>query len=251
MVIIGGGRIGTALQRRAAARGDACVVLGRDDDAGEAWDEPGPLLVCTRNDDLDAVLARTPPGRRGDLFFLQNGMLRPWLSRHGLGANGRGLLFVAVARKGDDALPGGTSPLCGRHGETVAAWLRGLDLPAVAVDPSAFAVVELEKLVWNSAFGLLCQALDVDVGAALADARCDRLLRELIDVGARGMDLAIDETAMIARLRAYAATIPRYRGAVREWPWRNGYFVRAAAEQGCALPVHSALAAQARVEAAF
>ena len=48
---------------------------------------PGPILVCTRNDDLGAIVEATPPERRKDLVFLQNGMLQPWLDAKGLGTN--------------------------------------------------------------------------------------------------------------------------------------------------------------------
>jgi hypothetical protein len=46
-----------------------------------------PLQVCTRNDDLDDVIARTSPQRRKDLVFLQNGILEPLLAKHGLEGN--------------------------------------------------------------------------------------------------------------------------------------------------------------------
>ncbi len=89
--------------------------------------ESGPIIVCTRNDDLAAVVQATPPSRRGgershthigpfqrrqgcrarlggafqlgcargcgrvgphaDLVFIQNGMLQPWLDAQELGDN--------------------------------------------------------------------------------------------------------------------------------------------------------------------
>ena len=72
----------------------------------------GPIVVCTRNDDLEGVIAATPKDRRkgvgaahlplsgvtlplllaeselgasADLVFIQNGMLQPWLDQEGLG----------------------------------------------------------------------------------------------------------------------------------------------------------------------
>lgn len=243
MDIIGGGRIGIALERRAAARGLDCRVWTRDDDVRELADSDGPILVCTRNDDLDGVVARLPRNRRPDLVLTQNGMIRPWLDRHGLSDNGRGLLFVAVARRGDDLAPGGQSPFVGRHADAVVAFFRAIDVPAAHVSASSFAEVELEKLVWNSAFGLLCDALHGSVGDTLADPRCDALLRELIAVGADALAIEPDEAAMVTRLRAYSSSIPTYRGGVKEWPWRNGYFVDAAAVMQRVLPVHAALVA--------
>jgi hypothetical protein len=46
--------------------------------------EPGPIYICTRNDDLDAIIEKTPLTRREDLVFLQNGMLSPYLEKKGL-----------------------------------------------------------------------------------------------------------------------------------------------------------------------
>lgn len=57
-IIVGGGRVGRALQD-----------LGNGDDVlvkrGESVpvDFVGPILVCTRNDDLEAVLEATPKSR--------------------------------------------------------------------------------------------------------------------------------------------------------------------------------------------
>lgn len=243
MDIIGGGRIGLALERRAAARGLDCRVWTRDDDVQELADEAGPILVCTRNDDLDGVVARLPRNRRPDLVFTQNGMIRPWLDRHGLADNGRGLIFAAVARRGDDLSPGGKSPFIGRHSDAVVAFFTAIDVPAGVVSAASFAEVELEKLVWNSAFGLLCDALHATVGETLGDPRCDVLLRELITIGADALAIEPDASAMIGRLRAYSNSIPTYRGGVKEWPWRNGFFVDAAATMQRALPVHAALVA--------
>lgn len=46
--------------------------------------EAGPIYICTRNDDLDAIIEKTPVSRREDLVFLQNGMLSPYLDKKGL-----------------------------------------------------------------------------------------------------------------------------------------------------------------------
>lgn len=57
-IIVGGGRVGRALQD-----------LGNGDDVLVKRGEPvpidfvGPILVCTRNDDLEAVLEATPKSR--------------------------------------------------------------------------------------------------------------------------------------------------------------------------------------------
>jgi hypothetical protein len=38
---------------------------------------------------------------------------------------------------------------------------------------------------------------------------------------------------------AYSRTIPSWRGAVKEWPWRNGWFVAEASRRGVPTPLHT------------
>jgi len=50
---------------------------------------------------------------------------------------------------------------------------------------------------------------------------------------------------LLERLCGYSLAIADYRGAVKEWPWRNGWFVTAAGPG--ALPVHAHWLAQAGI----
>lgn len=241
--IVGTGRVGLALAARLAATGRRGAVLSRA--AGElAASGEAPILVCTRNDDLSDVLSRVPSSRRDQLVFVQNGMLRPWLSEQGLTGCTRGLLFFAVPSRGEDAHPGpDPSPFCGPMAAEVVDALEHAGIPAREVSDADFRALELEKLVWNCAFGLLCEALDTTVGGACDDhaAETDALCRELIAAGAAALGIEVDVAGMLERLVAYSRSIAEYRGAVKEWPWRNGWF----AELGADLPVHTRLLAQA------
>ena len=64
---------------------------------------PNPVL---RNDDLQAVLDATPRERWGDLVFIQNGMLEPWLASKGLEGNTQALVYFAVAKMGEKPTDG-------------------------------------------------------------------------------------------------------------------------------------------------
>ncbi len=244
MVIVGAGRIGGALAARAAALGIPARLCER----GRGWEAlegpaGSPIVVAVRNDDLEAVLARVPEARRGDLVFVQNGMLDPWLEGHGLSGNTRGLLYFAVERRGGPIEPGAASPFVGRHAAAVVRWLGALGVPAVEVDAAAFAAAMLEKLIWNAAFGLLCQAHGATVGEV-----CERhagelgaLCEELAAVGRAALGVELATAPLCERLCAYSRSIPGYRGAVKEWRWRNGWFAEAAAAHGVATPIHARL----------
>lgn len=241
VTILGAGRVGGAL----AARSPVPVTLvtrGSSDDllAGPVGT---PLVVAVDNDSLDAALARVPPARRPDLAFVQNGVLEPWLERHGLTDSTRALLYFAVPRRGAAIEPGGTSVLTGPHADVLAAWLQAMDLPATVVPRAAFTAAMLEKLIWNCAFGLLCQRHGCTVGEVLErhDDDLVALVHEFLAVGRAALGVDLDPAPLLARLRAYTRAIPTYRGAVKDWSWRNGWFVAAARRHGIPTPVHDRL----------
>lgn len=239
--VIGAGRVGGALAARSPID---CDLVTRD--AGwEALDAAAgaPVVVAARNDDLDDVLARVPAHRRPDLVFVQNGILEPWLKRHGLEDSTRGLLYFAVARRGAPIEPGGTSLFTGPHAAALVDWLRAMRLPASEAAPDEFRAEMLEKLLWNTSFGLLCEVHDCSVGEVL-ELHIDplaALVRELAEVGRAGVGVALETESLLDRLCAYARAIPTYRGAVKDWPWRNGWFVETARAHGLATPVHDGL----------
>lgn len=245
--IIGAGRVGGALAERSREYGRPCTLYDRDRDWRPLADDEGPIVVATRNDDLETVVARVPEARRGDLVFVQNGMLRPWLARRGLESCTRGLLFFAVARRGDPISPGGRSPFWGPHAASVAGWFGEMDLAAEAVDARTFAAEELEKLMWNCVFGLLCQVHDAPVGALVQTRReeIDALVAELLALGGPALGVELQASSLSDRLCAYSASIPDYQGAVKEFEWRNGWFVDLAeAAGGGAAPRHARLLAR-------
>lgn len=62
-VIVGGGRVGRALQEMGNGHD---VLIKRGDSV--PLDFNGPIFVCTRNDDLEAVLEATPKSRWNGMF---------------------------------------------------------------------------------------------------------------------------------------------------------------------------------------
>ena len=245
MVIIGAGRIGGAFASRAEAVNVPVALVGRDQ-GWSALEGPAgdPILVATRNDDLVDVVQRTPEHRRADLVFMQNGAIRESLVEMGLAGAGRGVLYVLVATRGGPLQPGPAdipSPFTGPHAARVVTFLQAIDVPAQAVDPDQFAVVEFEKLLWLSIFGLLCEAHDAPVGpvADEHEAEVEALVRELWPVGEAAWGVQADPARIAERLLVYSRSIPGCRASVKEGPYRNGWLSAQADAHGIQLPLHA------------
>jgi hypothetical protein len=240
-IVIGEGRIGTVFSRAAG-----CALVTRH----RGWyvlDEPAgdPIAVCVRNDDLGAVLTAVPKHRWADLVFVQNGMIDPWLEDHGLEGNTRGLLFFAVATRGGAAEPGGISRFTGAHANAMALWLESLGLRAEVIGRRAFSAVMLEKLIWNTAFGLLCERHGVGVGVILEQqgAELAALSRELNAVGRAALGHRPRRRRAARRPARLRRQHPGHRAGVKEWPWRGGWFDESARVYRVEVPTFDALVA--------
>lgn len=198
-----------------------------------------PILVCTRNDHLPAVLSGVHPTRHADLVFVQNGMVQPFLAEHGLAGCTQGVLWVAVPRRGDPPVPGGTSVFHGPWAKPIAALLDEHGVDAAAVDRTAYQREVAVKLAWICVFGVLGSALGGQVGDIAADhadavaALSDELHPLLVQEP--GLDL--DAAALRQRLFDYTARIPHFPSSIKEWRWRNGWQREAGARLGVAQPV--------------
>lgn len=244
MVIIGNGRVGGALHQAATAKGLDCSLVSRDDGWEAVEGPPGdPILLAVRNDDLLDVVANVPSNRQSDLVFIQNGAVRDFLSQNTLGACTRGLLFFAVPKRGAPISPGATSPFTGPHATAMARFLGQIGLQAQHVDWARFLAYEFEKLTWNTAFGLLCERFDSPVGQVMDDHMdvLDELVRELSHVGRAAMNVDLPHDYLMKRLCDYARSIEAYQGAVKDWRWRNGWFVTTARTRNIETPVHHRL----------
>lgn len=247
-VIIGGGRIGTALEQMGSG-GDLMVRRG---DAFPADAPAGcPIFVCTRNDALDGIIEACPAERREDLVFMQNGMLQPYLDAKGLGDNTQALIYMAVAKLGDkptdgltDTDPEGLTAACGKHAEALAARLRAGSMSCHVLETEAFRASMLEKLIWICAFMLVGAR---HPGATVGDVESQHTdeVSRLIEELAAGCEGVSFEPDVAGRLRAYARSVAHFPTAVKELEWRNGYFhalTKAKVSEGEAdpFPTHTA-----------
>ncbi|GAU25605.1 hypothetical protein TSUD_260390 [Trifolium subterraneum] len=200
-VIVGGGRVGKALQ----GMGDGQDVLVRRGDSIPI-DFDGPILVCTRNDDLDSVLQTTPLSRWNDLVFFQNGMLEPWLESKGLKDGNQVLAYFAVSKLGEspidgktDTNPEGLTAAYGKWSLAVAERLQAGGLSCKVLDKEAFEKQMLEKLIWI----------------------CSVML-----VGARhgGVPVGVVEKEFHSELCSLIAELASAAASEKGFKWRNGWF---------------------------
>ncbi|KAL6537592.1 hypothetical protein OROMI_026126 [Orobanche minor] len=227
-IIVGGGRVGKALQD-----------MGGGDDVLVKRGEPVPLdfgrpiLVCTRNDDLDAVLDSIPKSSWSDLVFFQNGMLEPWFRSKGLGEANQILAYFAVSKLGEppidgitDTNPEGLTSAYGKWASAVAGRLRAGGLSCKVLERDAFEKRMLEKLIWICAFMLVgARHRGATVGVVEKDYRSEvsALIAELASA-AEAEKGVIFEEAIEDRLCAYARAVAHFPSALKEFKWRNGWF---------------------------
>jgi ketopantoate reductase len=241
VVIVGKGRIGTALALRAERAGLPVTVLSR----GASWPVDGPpagtpIVLAVRTDDLEAAIRAVPAERHGDLVLIQNGALRDWLAARGWGGLTRAALYLLVAAVGDEGVVGSVSPVSGPRAAPFVDWLQRLGVASIVVQPARFVEVELEKLVWLAANGCLCAALQATVGEVVRHhgAPLRALIGELLAVGGAAWNVAPDPERVYEEAADYSLAIPAYRASVKEWEWRNGWFVQQARRQGIPTPLH-------------
>lgn len=228
-VIFGGGRVGRAM----AEMGDGSDIMVK---RGEPFPEnapKGPIFVCTRNDSLADVVQATPPERREDLVFMQNGMLQPWLDAQGLGDATQVLVYFAVAKLGDkptdgktDMNPEGLTAAHGKWAEETAARFKAAGLSCKTPDKAGFDAMMYEKLIWISAFMLVGAKYP---GSSVGDvesqhtAEVSYLISELASAVTQATGVEFGPQ-MPERLCAYGRSVAHFPTAVKEFEWRNGFF---------------------------
>jgi hypothetical protein len=163
--IMGAGRIGELL-----ASAGACTVLRR----GDAIDPTligCPVIIATRNDALEGIVAACPPERRADLVFVQNGYLDSFLEKHGLSDNTQALLYLSVPAKGVAPVdgvtrvnPNGLTAATGVHAAALAKRWAAVGMKCHVISSRDYRPAMFEKLmyvhVWYASFENVCMCHD-------------------------------------------------------------------------------------------
>jgi len=193
----------------------------------------GPIYVCTRNDALASIVDKTPPERRSDLVFLQNGMLGSFLEKNGLTDNTQVLLYLAVSKLGEKPIdgvtkfnPDGLTAATGKWADAFAARLAGGGLKCRALAGEEYKAAMLEKHVWICSFmmvGALNGGITVGEVGEAHTAQLEALVAELCQSGEIALGVTLADGAF-DRLLAYGRSVAHFPTAVKEFDWRNGWF---------------------------
>ena len=228
--IVGAGRIGNFLFEQ--GQGDDLIIK-----RGQSIppDAPGPVYLCTRNDDLEDIITSCPPEKREDLVFLQNGMLEPLLRRHDLTLNTKANLYFAVPKLGakpidgiTDTDPKGLTAVCGKWQGAFYERLTSTGLTCKILKERDFRRSMLEKLIWISVFNLIGAVHGNISMGEVARAHEKEVTEMSIELATMvrftltvGMLPNIED-----RLLAYARAVKDFPTAIKEFEWRNGFFYK-------------------------
>ena len=230
-IIVGGGRIGSLLKDLGT---DADVIVKRGEPIPS---EPssGPIYICTRNDVLADVVAATPDNRRGDLCFLQNGMLGDFLAEQGLPVDTtQCLLYLAVPSLGAPPIDGitslnpeGLTAADGKWAEELAARLNRGNLKCNLKHGDEFMAAALEKHIFICATNVIGQLNGgVNFGEVYSEKYTEqrnKLIDEMVAAGSKKVGVTL-QPGTADRLAAYAESVADFPTGVKEFEWRNGWF---------------------------
>ena len=237
--IIGNGRIGNMLFEKNDRKD---VLIGRSDNYAEKLPDQGPIYVSTRNKDLEDIIESTPGHRRQDLVFLQNGILTDYLSKKGLQDNTQALLYVAVAKKGEEPTDGpeGYTSVTGKWGMDFKERMNKANLFCQVLDKEAWFIKMLEKHIWICAFMAVGAKHGVNVGTVEASHQVEvqALIEEMVTAAEKATQVKFPQ-GVIDRLCIYARSVAHFPTALKEFEvlvlcilspllyfqWRNGWFL--------------------------
>lgn len=226
--IVGNGRIGNFLFRQGP--GDD-LILSRGESIPK--DAPGPVYVCTRNDDLEDIILNCPDEKREDLVFVQNGYVENLLRKYALDDNTKANLYFAVSQFGGDAVdgvtelnPDGLTAVTGKWEYALYERITKAGLTCKIMKDRDFRRSSLEKLIWICTFNL--------IGAVHGNIT----MGEISDMHVKEVtDLSLELAQMVRftltvgmmpniedRMLAYGTAVKDFKSGLKEFKWRNGFF---------------------------
>jgi len=160
-------------------------------------------------------------------------MLLPYLKSKNLEENSQVLVYLAVAKLGDQPTDGitplnpeGLTTATGKWANAFRGRLAKARLECNDKDGDDFLKDMLEKHIWNSAFMLIGANNQCTVGDVVSnyESEFDELATELAQAGESALNIHLD-SGFLPRLKAYAQAVAHFPCAVKEFEWRNGWFL--------------------------
>lgn len=226
--VVGLGRVGEFLR----AQGDGTdLVITRGLEIPP--DAPGPVYLCTRNDDLEEIINKCPPEKKEDLVFIQNGMLERFLRRHDCSPNTKANIYFAISKKGQDPIDGitetnpeGLTSVYGKWQDAFAERLHKAGLTCKVMKDRDFRRSQLDKLIWICVTNLVGAVHGNISMGEVANMHVKEVTELSVEMAtmlrftlAVGMMPDIEE-----RILAYASRMKDFPTAIKEFKWRNGFF---------------------------
>lgn len=228
--IVGSGRIGNFLREHGTGQD---LVIRRGQKIPE--DAPGPVYLCTRNDDLEEIIENCPESKKDDLVFIQNGMLERMLRRHDMSENTRANLYFAVSKMDADPIDGitetnpeGLTAVCGKWEGAFQERILKAGLTCKILKERDFRRSQLDKLIWISVFNLI-GAVHGNITMGEVAQMHEREVTELSIELAQMIRFTLT-VGMLPdiekRMLAYGRRVKEFPTALKEFEWRNGFFYK-------------------------
>lgn len=220
--IVGGGRIGSFF----ASLIPGSTILDRSADLSKI--DERPVLVATRCDSLDEIfagLSAASSSRKRHVITVQNGIYFDLMQKYHRVSYTCLLIYFAISKIGAAPVDGGGSLAWGPAARDLTRLLQNAALRVSVVDEVNFKTAAYEKLIWNAVFGLLCEIHQKPVGKIVSQHADEvSLLCEELSSVVRSCDGVVLAKGLAGRLSDYSLSISEYQGALKEYPWRNGWF---------------------------
>lgn len=226
--IVGAGRIGNFLCEHGTGED---LVIRRGQKIPE--DAPGPVYLCTRNDDLEEIIRSCPESKREDLVFMQNGMLEKLLRKYDMSENTKTNLYFAISKLDADPIDGitetnpeGLTAVCGKWEGAFQERILKAGLTCKILKERDFRRSQLEKLIWISVFNLI-GAVHGNISMGEVAQMHEREVTEMSVELAQMIRFTLT-VGMLPdiekRLLAYGRKVKDFPTGLKEFKWRNGFF---------------------------
>lgn len=235
-IIVGGGRLGSALYGKMGFEGDVLLRRGEPIPA----DFVGAVHVCVPHDELQGVIDSCPPEKYDDLVFWQAPQIEPLLKRRAMTENTQVCAYFHIpeidAKPKDvtittDLEPDGLTSVTGKWSSAVIQRLARAELSCKRLNKRDFRRAAIERHIFLCAYHVVGTVQGHMSGKALTIGEVDKysykevepLVRQL-GYTSRTMLSAAPKNGLEERLSAVAMAVADTPCQMVDFQWRNGFW---------------------------